>query len=104
MQEHKYDKAKTLLQGVSGNNRELGDRASEHINACTHRWAQVHQFKSAKSIMTMPSPINLGRLRGAREHLDKLSSSLRKPTSPYGGAHCLTATGSSLRNLSRAVG
>src|SRR5690349_11191209 len=38
LQEHKYDKAKTLLQKVvAGTNRELADRAGVHLNACNQQ-------------------------------------------------------------------
>src|SRR6266481_9005600 len=50
MQEHKYDKAKTLLQKVvAGTNRELADRASVHLNACNLRMERgVTQFKTTE--------------------------------------------------------
>ena len=50
MQEHKYDKAKTLLQKVvAGNNRELADRAAVHMNACNQQMERgATQFKTAE--------------------------------------------------------
>jgi len=110
MQEHKYDKAKTLLQKVaSGNNRELGDRASVHINACNLQMERGStQFKSAEEHYDYAvSLINLGDYVSAREHLDKLSK--QSPKADYvayglAALDCLTGhVEDSLRNLSRAV-
>src|SRR5215468_11751361 len=48
MQEHKYDKAKGLLQKVvTGTNRELADRAGVHLNACNQQLERgATQFKT----------------------------------------------------------
>src|SRR6266851_100069 len=48
MQEHKYDKAKALLQKViTGTNRELADRAGVHLNACNQQLERgATQFKT----------------------------------------------------------
>ena len=50
MQEHKYDKAKTLLQKVvTGTNRELADRAGVHLNACNQQLDRGStQFKTTE--------------------------------------------------------
>src|SRR5260370_783169 len=76
MQEHKYDKAKTLLQKVaSGANRELGDRAAVHLNACTQQLERgATQFKTPEEHYDYAvSLMKLGDYVGARQHLEKLS-------------------------------
>jgi len=110
MQEHKYDKAKTLLQKVaSGNNRELADRASVHINACNQQMERgATQFKTTEEHYDfVVSLINVGDYVSAREHLDKLSKQAPKADYvAYGLAalDCLTGhVEDSLRNLGRAI-
>src|SRR5579864_8146255 len=91
MQEHKYDKAKTLLQKVvAGANRELADRANVHINACNQQMERGStQFKSPE------------------EHYDYAVSLINVGDYvAYGLAalDCLTGhVEDSLRNLSRAI-
>src|ERR1700747_1019258 len=111
MQEHKYDKAKTLLQKVaSGTNRELADRANVHLNACNQQLERTAtQFKTSEEHYDYAvSLINLGDYVGAREHLDKLSKSVTKADYvAYGLAalDCLTGhVEDSLKNLARAIG
>ncbi len=110
MQEHKYDKAKTLLQKVaSGANRELGDRALVHLNACNQQMERGStQFKTPEEHYDYAvSLMNLGDYVGAREHLEKLSKQVPKADYvAYGLAalNCLTGhVEDSLRNLARAV-
>ena len=110
MQEHKYDKAKTLLQKVaSGANRELADRASVHLNACNQQMERgATQFKTPEEHYDYAvSLMNLGDYVGAREHLEKLSKQVPKADYvAYGLAalDCLTGhVEDSLRNLARAV-
>jgi tetratricopeptide (TPR) repeat protein len=110
MQEHKYDKAKTLLQKVaSGANRELGDRALVHLNACNQQMERgTTQFKTSEEHYDYAvSLMNLGDYVGAREHLEKLSKQVPKADYvAYGLAalDCLTGhVEDSLRNLARAV-
>ncbi len=110
MQEHKYDKAKTLLQKVaSGANRELGDRALVHLNACNQQMERGStQFKTPEEHYDYAvSLMNLGDYVGAREHLEKLSKQVPKADYvAYGLAalDCLTGhVEDSLRNLARAV-
>lgn len=110
MQEHKYDKAKTLLQKVaSGSNRELADRANVHINACNQQMERgATQFKTAEEHYDYAvSLINVGDYVSAREHLEKLSKQTPKADYvAYGLAalDCLTGhVEESLRNLSRAI-
>ena len=110
MQEHKYDKAKTLLQKVaSGANRELGDRAAVHLNACTQQLERgTTQFKTSEEHYDYAvSLMNLGDYVAAREHLEKLSKQVPKADYvAYGLAalDCLTGhVEDALRNLARAV-
>jgi tetratricopeptide (TPR) repeat protein len=110
MQEHKYDKAKTLLQKVvSGTNREIGDRAAVHLNACNQQLERgATQFKTAEEHYDfVVSLINIGDYVSAREHLDKLSKQVPKADYvAYGLAalDCLTGhVEDSLKNLARAV-
>src|ERR1700747_1958383 len=75
MQEHKYDKAKTLLQKVlSGTSRELADRAAVHLNACNQQLERgATQFKTSEEHYDfVVSLINLGDYVTAPEHLDKV--------------------------------
>jgi len=110
MQEHKYDKAKGLLQKVvAGNNRELADRAAVHLNACNQQLErEAVQFKSPEEHYDyVVSLINVGDYVGAREHLDKLSKQVPKADYvAYGIAalDCLTGRmEDSMRNLARAI-
>jgi len=110
MQEHKYDKAKTLLQKVAaGSNRELADRAAVHLNACNQQLEKTsNQFKTAEEHYDYAvSLINFGDYVGAREHLDALSKQVPKADYvAYGFAalDCLTGHAEdSLRNLARAI-
>ncbi|HKW17249.1 MAG TPA: hypothetical protein VJO35_07070 [Terriglobales bacterium] len=110
MQEHKYDKAKALLQKVvAGTNRELADRASVHMNACNQQLERATaQFKTAEEHYDfVVSLINLGDYVSAREHLDKLSKQVPKADYvAYGLAalDCLTGhSEDSLKNLARAI-
>jgi tetratricopeptide (TPR) repeat protein len=110
MQEHKYDKAKALLQKVvAGGNRELGDRASVHLNACNQQLERgATQFKTPEEHFDYAvSLMNLGDYVGAREHIEKLAKQVPKADYvAYGLAalDCLTGhVEDSLRNLGRAI-
>jgi tetratricopeptide (TPR) repeat protein len=110
LQEHKYDKAKTLLQKViTGTNRELADRAGVHLNACNQQLERgATQFKTPEEHYDYAvSLMNLGDYVGAREHIEKLSKQVPKADYvAYGLAalDCLTGhVEDSLRNLSRAI-
>jgi tetratricopeptide (TPR) repeat protein len=110
LQDHKYDKAKTLLQKVAaGSNRELADRAAVHLNACNQQLEKTsNQFKTAEEHYDYAvSLINFGDYVGAREHLDALSKQVPKADYvAYGFAalDCLTGHAEdSLRNLARAI-
>lgn len=110
MQEHKYDKAKSLLQKVvAGTNRELADRAAVHMNACNQQLERgATQFKTTEEHYDfVVSLINLGDYVSAREHLEKLSKQVpRADYVAYGLAalDCLTGhPEDSLKNLARAI-
>src|SRR3954470_17444765 len=110
MQEHKYDKAKTLLaKVVAGGNRELADRAGVHLNACNQQLERgATQFKSPEEHYDYAvSLMNLGDYVSAREHIEKLSKQVPKADYvAYGLAalDCLTGhIEESLKNLSRAI-
>lgn len=110
MQEHKYDKAKTLLQKVaSGSNRGLADRAAVHMSACNLQMERsATQFKTAEEHYDfVVSLINLGDYVSAREHLEKLSKQVPKADYvAYGLAalDCLTGhLEDALKNLGRAI-
>jgi len=111
MQEHKYDKAKGLLQKVaSSSHHELADRASVHLNACNQQLERdAIQFKTSEEHYDyIVSLINLGDYVSAREHLEKLSKQVPKADYvAYGLAalDCLTGHAEdSLKNLARAIG
>src|SRR5215469_7877965 len=110
MQEHKYDKARELLQKVVvGANRELADRAGVHLNACNQQLDRsATQFKTSEEHYDfVVSLINLGDYVSAREHLEKLSKQVPKADYvAYGLAalDCLTGHAEdSLKNLARAI-
>jgi len=76
MQEHKFDKAKSHLQKViAGPSKELTDRASVHMNACSqHLERSTTQFKTSEEHYDYAvSLMNVGDYVSAREHLEKLS-------------------------------
>jgi tetratricopeptide (TPR) repeat protein len=96
MQEHKYEKAKSLLQKVvTGLNRELADRASVHLNACQQQLERgTTQFKTPEEHYDYAvSLMNVGDYVGAREHMERiLKQSPKVDFVLYGMAvlNCLT--------------
>jgi tetratricopeptide (TPR) repeat protein len=110
MQEHKFDKAKSLLQKVVGGpSKELSDRAAVHLNACNqHAERASTQFKTPEEHYDFTvSLMNLGDYVAAREHLEKLSKQVpRADYVSYGFAalDCLTGhVEDSLRHLDEAL-
>jgi tetratricopeptide (TPR) repeat protein len=109
MQEHKFEKAKASFQKViAGASKELADRASVHLNACSQAEKAPPQFKSHEEHYDYAvSLMNLGDYVGAREHLEKLSKQVPKGDYiAYGLAalDCLTGHGEdSLRHLEEAI-
>jgi len=110
MQEHKFDKARGLLQKVAaGPSKELADRASVHINTCNqHVERAALQFKNPEEHFDYAvSLMNVGDYVGAREHLEKLAKQSPKVDYiAYGMAalECLTGhVEDSLRQLDEAI-
>ena len=110
MQEHKFDKAKTLLEKIiAGGTRELLDRARVHLNLCNQQLAgaattfktQEEHFDYAVSLM------NSGQFDQARGHLEKILKQNAKADFAYYGmavVDCLTGqVEASLKNLSEAI-
>jgi tetratricopeptide (TPR) repeat protein len=110
MQEHKFEKAKTLLEKIiAGGARELLDRARVHLNLCNQQLAagsttfktQEEHFDYAVSL------INSGQYDQARGHLEKLLKQNAKADFAYYGmaiVDCLTGqVESSLKNLNEAI-
>ena len=110
MQEHKFDKAKTLLEKIiAGGTRELLDRARVHLSLCNQQLAgvattfktQEEHFDYAVSLM------NSGQFDQARSHLEKiLKQNVKADFAYYGMAvvDCLTGqVEASLKNLSEAI-
>jgi tetratricopeptide (TPR) repeat protein len=110
MQEHKFEKAKLLLQkAITGSSKELADRASLHLNTCNqHLERSANQFKNPEEHYDYAvSLMNLGDYVSAREHLEKLSRQVPKADYvAYGLAalDCLTGhLEDSLRHLDAAI-
>jgi len=110
MQEHKFDKAKTLFQKVlAGPARELADRANVHLNACNQQLERTTtQFKTPEEHFDYAvSLMNVGDYANARENLEKLSRQVPKSDYvAYGLAalDCLTGhVEDSLRHLDEAI-
>jgi tetratricopeptide (TPR) repeat protein len=110
MQEHKFEKAKTLLEKViAGGSRELLDRARVHLNLCNQQLAagstsfktQEEHFDYAVSL------INSGQYDQARGHLEKILKQSAKVDFAYYGmavVDCLTGqVEASLKNLNEAI-
>ena len=110
MQEHKYEKAKALLQKVGGSSKELADRASVHLNTCNQHLERVTtQFKTQEEHFDYAvSLMNVGDYVGAREHIDKILKQAPKADYVlYGLAalDCLTGhVEDSLKHLAEAIG
>jgi tetratricopeptide (TPR) repeat protein len=110
MQEHKFDKAKTLLQKVLGGpSLELADRAKTHLNTCSqHLERSATQFKSPEEHFDFAvSLMNVGDYVSAREHLEKLNK--QNPQADYviyglAALDCLTGRiEDSLKHLDEAI-
>lgn len=110
MQEHKFEKAKTLLEKIlAGGTKELMDRARVHLNLCNQQLAgaatnfktQEEHFDYAVSLM------NSGQFDQARGHLEKILKQNGKADFAYYGmavVDCLTGqVEASLKNLGEAI-
>jgi tetratricopeptide (TPR) repeat protein len=110
MQEHKFDKAKTLLEKIiASGTREILDRARVHLNLCNQQLAGVSTtFKTQEEHFDYAvSLINSGQFDQARGHLEKILKQNAKSDFAYYGmavVDCLTGqVEASLKNLSEAI-
>lgn len=110
MQEHKFERAKGFLQKVvSGESRELADRAAVHLNSCNQQLARTAtSFKTPEEHYDYAvSLMNSGEYDGARTHLDKILKQHPKADyAVYGLAVLSCMTGKvedALRYLSDAI-
>jgi tetratricopeptide (TPR) repeat protein len=110
MQEHKFDKARTLLQKVvTAGLRELADRAAVHLSTCNqHMERAANVFKTAEEHYDYSvSLMNLGDYVSAREHLEKILKQAPKADYAWYGLsvlNCLTGHfEDSLKHLIEAI-
>ena len=110
MQEHKFEKAKGLLQKVVASGpRELADRAAVHLNSCNQHLAPASTaFRTPEEHYDYAvSLMNLGDYVSAREHLEKILKQAPKADyAIYGLAvlDCLTGHfEASLNGLAEAI-
>lgn len=110
MQEHKFEKAKSLLEKiVASGPRELADRARIYLNTCNQHLQDAsasfktheEQFDYAVSLM------NSGQFEQARGHMEKILKQNPQADFAYYGmavVECLAGqVESSLKNLSEAI-
>ena len=110
MQEHKFDKAKAILERVIATGpKELADRARVHLSTCNQQLANTStSFKSAEEHFDYAvSLMNSGQYDQSRTHLEKiLKQDAKADFAFYGLAvlDCLTGqVESSLKNLREAI-
>jgi tetratricopeptide (TPR) repeat protein len=110
MQEHKFEKAKTLLEKIiAGGSRELLDRARVHLSLCNQQLAGAStSFRTQEEHFDYSvSLINSGQYDQARGHIEKILKQNSKADFAYYGmavVDCLTGqVESSLKNLSEAI-
>ncbi len=110
MQEHKYERAKGMLEKVvAGPSRELADRAAMHLSTCVqHLERTTTSFRSPEEHYDYAvSLMNIGEYEGARSHMEKIRKQVPKAEYPvYGLAllDCLTGKmEDALRNLAEAI-
>jgi len=110
MQEHKFEKAKTLLEKIlAAGNRELMDRARVHLNLCNQQLAgAATTFKTHEEHFDYAvSLLNGGQFDQARTHMEKILKSNPKADFAYYGmavVDCLTGqVESSLKNLGESI-
>jgi tetratricopeptide (TPR) repeat protein len=110
MQEHKYEKAKQLLEKiVASGPRELVDRARMHLNSCNQQLASgATSFKSQDEHFDYAvSLMNSGQYDQSRVHMEKiLKQNAKADFALYGLAvlDCLSGqVESSLKNLGEAI-
>jgi tetratricopeptide (TPR) repeat protein len=110
MQEHKFDKAKGLLEKVlAGPSKELADRARVHLNTCNQQLSRgATSFKTlGEHYDYAVSLVNSGEYDEAREHMEKILKQNPKADFAYYGLallDCLTNRSEDcLRNLNDAI-
>jgi tetratricopeptide (TPR) repeat protein len=110
MQEHKFEKAKSLFQKlIAAGPRELADRAMVHFNSCNQHMAHAATtFKTTEEHYDYAvSLMNVGDYVSAREHLEKiLRQNAKADYAVYGLAvlDCLTGHyENSLKGLAEAI-
>jgi Tfp pilus assembly protein PilF len=110
MQEHKFEKAKGLLEKIVANGpRELADRARMHLSTCTQQLAEASSsFKTNEEHFDYAvSLMNSGHFDQARTHMEKILKHDAKADFAYYGlavVDCLTGqVESSLKQLSEAI-
>lgn len=110
MQERKFDRAKAHFQKlVAVGPKELADRASVHLSACTQQLGRANvSFKTAEEHYDyVVSLMNVGDFVTAREHLDQLVGKNAKVDYIWYGfavLECLTGhVEESLKKLHEAI-
>jgi len=110
MQEHKFDRAKTLLEKVVATGlKEISDRARMHLSSCNQQLANsATSFKSQEEHFDYAvSLMNAGQYEPSRNHLEKiLKQNAKADFALYGLAvlDCLTGqVEESLKHLSDAI-
>lgn len=110
MQEHKFEKAKVLLEKlIATGPRELADRARMHLNNCNQQLNEASAtFKTHEEHFDYAvSLMNAGQYDQARTHMEKILKQNPKADFAYYGmavVECLSAqVESSLKNLSEAI-
>jgi tetratricopeptide (TPR) repeat protein len=110
VQEHKFDKAKGLLEKVlAGPSKELADRARVHLNTCNQQLSRgATSFKTlGEHYDYAVSLVNSGEYDEAREHMEKILKQNPKADFAYYGLallDCLTNRSEDcLRNLNDAI-
>ena len=110
MQEHKFDKAKALLEKIlASGQRELMDRARVHLNLCNQQLAgATTSFKTPEEHFDYAvSLMNSGQFDQARTHMEKILKQNAKADFAYYGmavVDCLTGqVEASLKNLGEAI-
>jgi Tfp pilus assembly protein PilF len=110
MQEHKFEKAKGLLEKIVSNGpRELADRARMHLSTCIQQLAEASStFKTDEEHFDYAvSLMNAGHFDQARTHMEKILKHNPKADFAYYGlavVDCLTGqVESSLKQLGEAI-
>src|ERR1700760_424380 len=110
MQEHKFEKAKGLLEKIiAGGQMALLDRARVHLNLCNQQLAgAATTFKTHEEHFDYAvSLLNGGQFDQARTHMEKILKSNAKADFAYYGmavVDCLTGqVESSLKNLGESI-